>query len=189
MGSSRLFTRHVRAPPRMPQTVRTEATATETKVEPRRMDDRTREANDRPNNLHDHVLRHQRTVGNRAVQRLIESPAPTLFFKPSSARRNTHNEEREPDEAPAVAQPANHTDTAAQVVPLPPRAQVTKSAGAPSIQRAWYNFDIPFTASKASTRPRVSSRTPPSRRSIGSSTRSAIWCRPEWTGSPRSGTR
>jgi hypothetical protein len=126
----------------MRQTART-ATATETTVK-RRTDSRTREPNEHPNNLHGHLLRHQRMVGNRAVQRLIESPAPTLFFKPSS-RRDAHNEASEQGPAPAVAHPATQTETSARVVALPPRAHVNKGAGTPSIQRAWYNFDIPFT--------------------------------------------
>ena len=129
----------------MPQNARTEATATQTKVERQRIDDRAPEAHDRPSSLQDQVLRHQRTVGNRAVQRLIESRAPTLAFKPSSARRNAHDEEREPAPAPAIARATNHTDIAAPIESLPLRAQVTTRAGAPGIQRAWYNFDIPFT--------------------------------------------
>ena len=129
----------------MPQAARTDATAAETKVDRRPIDDRGREANDRPINLHDHLLRHQRTVGNRAVQRLIESPAPAVFLKPSSPRRDTRKEESERGPAPAVAKQSTPTDTPARVVSLPPRAHVNKSAGAPGIQRAWYNFDIPFT--------------------------------------------
>jgi len=128
----------------MAQTARTEATPTQTKVEGRRAGDRVREPNERPTNLHDHLLRHQRTVGNRAVQRLIESPTPTLFFKPAAARRDPSTQKREPGPAPTVDEQSTPSGVAAEVVPRPARVQVSRNA-APELQRAWYNFDIPFT--------------------------------------------
>lgn len=67
----------------------------------------------RPRTLQAQLLRYQRTVGNRAVQKMVGS---------------------------------GRIAEAGERLPRPGRAEVAPApAAAPRVQRAWYNFDIPFT--------------------------------------------
>ena len=122
---------------------------------------RTAEARPQPASLPAQVLDHQKTVGNRAVQRLIQSGSLRASRKAASpARRSTQEKEKSNSSHPAAQEsilsssplshgPVNQASRAATragATNVPAKlAQNTRDSSSLKIDRAWYNFDIPFT--------------------------------------------
>jgi hypothetical protein len=102
-------------------------------------------ARPQPRTLQAQLLHQQRTVGNQAVQRLIRAglPAPTARTKPLTQRQlaQTGERPRQPDRSEASAEPT----TVPTIAPAARISPLTPTTNAPPVQRAWYNFDIPFT--------------------------------------------
>jgi len=121
----------------MPESVRTKASAPDLKVERPPADDRSRDARPHPVGLHVQLLDRQRTIGNRAVQRLIKSGAPKATLKTAPGPR--HDARTQPAE-PSI-RPIRGLIASPAVKEFAP----ARRGAAPHVQRAWYNFDIPFT--------------------------------------------
>ena len=99
----------------------------------------------RPPTLHAQLLHCQKTVGNRAVQRLIPAGLG------QAAAKNKPLTQRQVAQALEIPRPADRSQAAepapvAQPSPAAPISAVPRPThNAPHIQKAWYNFDIPFT--------------------------------------------
>jgi hypothetical protein len=151
----------------MPERARAAAVATETKVGRTSCEDRAREPRRRPQGVHAQLLQRQRTFGNQAVTRFIESGGPAVRRTCGEACHceacRTERDPSGPDvgrKALARREPSrvapSRADAAARagVAPQPSRpralapvapARASTHAAGPLVQRAWYNVDIPFT--------------------------------------------
>jgi len=151
----------------MPESVRDTASKTDVKVEKAVAEDRAPEVRPHPANLHAQLLFQQKTVGNRAVQRLIKSGSlhPHLKVTPPPRRQSperdeemslqpVHNQtvkrdidnvplqsDRAAHKIPRITQPGSLLGFHSPETNLHPK----QNTGTPNIHRAWYNFDIPFT--------------------------------------------
>jgi hypothetical protein len=120
------------------------------------------EAGPQPAGLPAQVLRQQKTIGNRAVQRLIQSGSLRASRKAGAPGRrspqekdNDHSSHQAPLERFTLSsRPLSYgaRNQAARAAARPETlkigtrpAQNTQASSSPKVDRAWYNFNIPFT--------------------------------------------
>jgi len=100
----------------------------------------------RPRTVEAQVLHQQRTVGNRAVQRLIRSRIGQETPTAGRAAQRQTAQAVEKFQEPGQSQPSAES---AAILPAPTAVRISprsrQAANTPRIQPAWYNFDIPFT--------------------------------------------
>jgi A nuclease of the HNH/ENDO VII superfamily with conserved LHH len=151
----------------MPESARIAEAKPDNKLEKARSKESNSAERPHPANLQAQLLYHQRTMGNQKVQRLIRSGLlPTAAKpKPAISRRELDQEEKSLQPAQnatletaipqgsqrsspklndvsrisASANPGTRLDFPVH------RVSTRSSANPPAIQRAWYNFSIPFT--------------------------------------------
>ena len=149
----------------MSETARATATKPEPKVEKVPADNQTAEARAHPASLESQILYQQRTIGNRAVQRLIKSGVlQTPRTTPSSQRKvpaSITDTSQVMDRQVSETGPSASSRSDFQIFQVPRATADSESTSGPEIQaqsihpkqnatpnqvhRAWYNFSIPFT--------------------------------------------
>jgi hypothetical protein len=144
----------------MPVSARALATRSDARVRAKPAAGERAEARTQHAPEHGQLLERQRTIGNQAVQRLIRSgtqtpiarqrkPAPEALEadRQPNAERSEQQETAPGPPSPALALARFDTPFASAPDAFPARAapNLTSASAAPKVQRAWYNFDIPFT--------------------------------------------
>jgi len=151
----------------MPETARVAELTPDAKVERTLSEESEPERRPHPANLQARILYQQKTIGNRAVQRLIKSGSlhpPTKTTPPAwrktqepntdSSSRPIDRQTSEPSPPvpsrsgmPEFQIPRATTQAGSASAPTFPKQAIhaTQSAGRNQVHRAWYNFSIPFT--------------------------------------------
>lgn len=140
----------------MPEKTRAGAIHTEAKTDKKTVENPPSEVRPHPADQQARLLSQQRAVGNKAVQKLIKSGS--LHKKRTASPRDLADdveaESVQIQASPSLQQKDQKSQESATAISENEEIKgaenkATKAAisnsGASSIQRAWYNFDIPFT--------------------------------------------
>ena len=132
----------------MSESQRAAAVKPEPKVERAPAENRALESRPSASTLHSQILHQQRTIGNRAVQRLVNSGA----LKAASRRGRDAGEKTDAAEADVSSHETSAYSLPSRNLALAPAAPIkpvpsptVQASSQPRVDRHWYNFSIPFT--------------------------------------------